>query len=153
MGEILEDGYVPKEAKETEEVFYSEEDREEEEHTPFWIYEFGEEFKKENKVGSKENGTETGYWKQKAYENRVQQEKTEYLNVKEARDKKSALEKELESLKNQAKGESKKEGTVAIVASGMRGRSGTVVSSETQNRISELEKEISDLNKNINLAS
>lgn len=87
------------------------------------------------------------------YSKRREQERLEYLNVKEARDKKSALEQELSELKNQAKEQEKKAGTAAIVASGLKGRSGSVVDLETQKKISDIEKEISDLGKNINLAS
>lgn len=94
-----------------------------------------------------------GHEAQKNYEQRVEQERIEYLNVKEARDKKSALEQELAELKAQGKDQGKKAGTAAVVASGLRGRSGSVVDPETQKRISELEKEINELNKNINLAS
>lgn len=90
---------------------------------------------------------------QKAYQQKVEQEKTEYLNTKEARDKKYALEQELAELKAQAKAETEKAGTVQIVASGRKGGSGSLVDPETQKRIDELKKEISDLNKNITLAS
>lgn len=94
-----------------------------------------------------------GYAAQKAFEQKKADEKIEYLNIKETRDKKSALEKELEQLKQQAKDQNKKAGTAAIVAAGMRGRSGSVVDAETQKRIAELEKEINELNKSINLAA
>ena len=94
-----------------------------------------------------------GYSYQRQLEQQKEEEKIEYLNVKEARDKKSALEQELANAKNQAKAETKNAGTAAIVASGMKGRSGSVVSQETENKISDLEKQINDLNKNINLAS
>ena len=90
---------------------------------------------------------------QKAYQQKVEQEKAEYLNTKEARDKKYALEQELAELKAQAKNQTKEAGTVQIVASGRKGGSGSFVDPETQKRIDELEKEISDLNKNITLAS
>jgi hypothetical protein len=82
-----------------------------------------------------------------------EEEKVEYLNVKEARDRKYSLEQELEKAKAQAKEETAKAGTVQIVASGRKGANNSFVSPETQKRIDELEKEISDLNKNINLAS
>ena len=82
-----------------------------------------------------------------------EEEKVEYLNVKEARDRKYVLEQELEKAKAQAKEETAKAGTVQIVASGRKGANNSFVSPETQKRIDELEKEISDLNKNINLAS
>ncbi|MBR3610057.1 MAG: hypothetical protein IKL57_01145 [Oscillospiraceae bacterium] len=93
-----------------------------------------------------------GYAYQRAKQQQIEKEKTEYLNTKEARDKKSALEKELAGLRNRAKEESKKAGTVAIVASGRKGGAGSVVSAETESEIDRLEKEIIDLDKSINLA-
>lgn len=94
-----------------------------------------------------------GHAAQKAFEQQKAAERIEYLNVKEARDKKSALEQELAKAKAQAKAETEKAGTVQIVASGRKGANVSLVHPETQKRIDELEKEISDLNKNINLAS
>ena len=94
-----------------------------------------------------------GHAAQKAFEQQKAAERIEYLNVKEARDKKSALEQELAELKAQAKAETEKAGTVQIVASGRKGANASFVLPETQKRIDELEKEISDLNKNITLAS
>lgn len=93
-----------------------------------------------------------GHAAQKAFEEQKAAEKIEYLNVKEARDKKYALEQELADLKAQAKEENGKAGTVQIVSSGIKGNMNAFVSAETQNKISALEKEISELNKNINLA-
>ena len=94
-----------------------------------------------------------GHAAQKAFEQQKAAERIEYLNVKEARDKKSALEQELAELNARAKEETEKAGTVQIVASGRKGANVSFVHPETQKRIDELEKQISDLNKNINLAS
>ena len=93
-----------------------------------------------------------GYAYQRQLAEQKEAERLEYLNIKEARDKKSLLEKQLEQLKAQAKAETAKAGTVQIVASGRKGGLGSFVDPETQKRIDELEKEISDLNKNITLA-
>lgn len=94
-----------------------------------------------------------GHAAQKAFEQQKAAERIEYLNVKEARDKKSALEQELAEAKAQAKAETEKAGTVQIVSHGIKGKQNDFVLPETQKRIDELEKQISDLNKNINLAS
>ena len=97
-----------------------------------------------------------GHAAQQAYAQQVQQEKTEYLNVKEARDKKYQLEQELAELKEQAKNQTKDAGTVQTVSAAINPRKGantSVIDPELQKRIDELEKEINDLNKNINLAS
>ena len=69
---------------------------------------------------------------QKAYQQKVEQEKIEYLNTKEAQDKKYALEQELAELKAQAKNQTKEAGTVQIVASGRKGGLGSFVDPETQ---------------------
>ncbi|MBR3963239.1 MAG: hypothetical protein IKK14_06920, partial [Oscillospiraceae bacterium] len=85
------------------------------------------------------------------YQKRLEQEKTEYLNIKEARDKKYALEQELLKAKAGAKEQSMNAGTAAVVASGRKGGN-SVVDLETRERMSGLEKEISDLGRDINLA-
>lgn len=132
-----------KRPKKYEPVFFGEEDMEKDDGR---FDGFGEEFL--NVLGEGEKILR----EQTEYEERIEYEKLEYLNIKEARDKKYALEQELAKLKAQAKKQTKEAGTVAIVASGRKGGSGSVVEPELQKRIEVLEKEISDLNKNITLA-
>lgn len=99
-------------------------------------------------------GSEEGY---NDYLNQIkEQERLEYMNIKEARDKKSALEEELEELENLAKEQVGEAGTAAIVAAGIRNRKNSVdalVDADNLKKRKALEKEISDLAKDIILAS
>ena len=85
------------------------------------------------------------------------EERLEYLNIKEARDKKSALETELEGLKEQERAQYKKAGTVAAVSAGRKGSSAAVLDSLADSDIvaerKALEQEIDALGRDITLAS
>ena len=88
--------------------------------------------------------------------NLAEQERLEYLNIKEARDKKYALEQELDALKNKAKEEQKKAGTASVVSAALNPRKNaktTVVSDSTIGEINALQAEINALQKDITLAS
>lgn len=93
---------------------------------------------------------------QQSYNDAKEYQSLEYMNIKEARDKKSALEEELEELENLAKEQVGEAGTAAIVAAGIRNRKNSVdalVDADNLKKRKALEKEISDLAKDIILAS
>ena len=86
-----------------------------------------------------------------------EQERLAHLNIKEARDKKYALEQERDNLGQDIKQEVGKVGTAGIVASSWAGKNQNAYyglsSEETNQRRLELEREIQALDKDINLAS
>ena len=92
-------------------------------------------------------GSEEGY---NDYFNRIkEQERLEYMNVKEARDKKYALEQELNSLRG------KTGGTTSIVSSALSSKGGIYDPSSRieTDKVRALQDEINALDRDINLAS
>lgn len=86
------------------------------------------------------------------------QERLKYLNIKEARDKKYALEQELANIGQDIRDDIGKKGTSAIVASSWGKNKdekvyNNLASEEDNERRIELEREIQELTKDINLAS
>ena len=116
-------------------------------------------YKEEDLIGAKDYpklAKENNEKFQQSYNDAKEYQSLEYMNVKEARDKKSALEEELEELENLAKEQVGEAGTAAIVAAGIRNRKNSVdalVDADNLKKRKALEKEISDLAKDIILAS
>lgn len=117
------------------------------------------QYKEEDLIGAKDYpklAKENNEKFQQSYNDAKEYQSLEYMNIKEARDKKSALEEELEELENLAKEQVGEAGTAAIVAAGIRNRKNSVdalVDADNLKKRKALEKEISDLAKDIILAS
>lgn len=94
---------------------------------------------------------------EKRYEQQKEQERLEYMDVKEARDKKASMEQELAELDAEANSQREKAGTVAIVSAGIRNKKGNtmdaLVDSDTNEKRNELKQEIDALGRDITLAS